>query len=81
LRQAEGYIGTEVRCESVDDGRYRVRDFWRWHRGFEVLRERFSEDFAEFDRQVVQELVEKEEFLGAYYEKPEDPDDEDFVLS
>jgi hypothetical protein len=68
LRRAEGYIATEVKCESVDDGRFRVRDFWSWHRGFEIFRERFSEDFAEFDRQVVRDLVEKEEFVGAYYE-------------
>jgi hypothetical protein len=68
LRQAEGYIATEVNCESAGDGQYRVRDFWNGHRGFEVFRERFSESFAEFDRQVVDDLVEKQEFVGAYYE-------------
>ena len=68
LRQAEGYIATDLKCESADDGRYRVRDFWRGHRGFEVFRERFSEGFAEFDRQIVDELIEKQEFVGAYYE-------------
>jgi hypothetical protein len=68
LRRADGYIATEIKCESVDDGRFRVRDFWIWHRGFEVFRERYAEDFAEFDRQVVRALVEKEEFVGAYYE-------------
>ena len=57
-----------MKPESVDDGRFRVRDFWGWHRGFEVFRERFSEEFAEFDLQVVRDLVEKEEFVGAYYE-------------
>jgi hypothetical protein len=68
LQQAEEYIATDLKCESVADGRYRVRDFWRGHRGFEVFRERFSEGFAEFDRQIVGELVEKQEFVGAYYE-------------
>jgi len=57
-----------VNCESVSDGKYRVRDFWNGHRGFEVFRERFSESFSEFDRQIVDELVEKQEFVGAYYE-------------
>jgi hypothetical protein len=71
LRQAEGYIGTESRCESADHGQYRVRDFWKWHRGFEVFRERFSDDFAEFDRQVVGGLIEKQAFVGAYYEADE----------
>ena len=68
MRRAEGYIATEVNCESPDDGRYRVRDFWSWHRGFEIFRERFAEDFSRFDRQVVEKLAEKQEFLGAYYE-------------
>ena len=63
-----------MKCESLsaeDDGRYRVRDFWSGHRGFEIFRERFSEDFAEFDRRIVDELVEKQEFVGAYYEADE----------
>ena len=68
LGQAEGFIATELKCESPGDGRYRVRDFWNWHRGFEVFRGRFAEGFAEFDRQIVDELVEKQEFVGAYYE-------------
>jgi hypothetical protein len=68
LRQAEGYVVKDVKCESPDDGRYRVRDFWSGHRGFEVFRERVSEDFAQFDRQIVDELVEKQQFVGAYYE-------------
>jgi hypothetical protein len=66
LRQAPGYIATEVKPEG--DERYRVRDFWRGHRGFEIFREHGSEDFAEFDRQIVDGLVEKQEFVGAYYE-------------
>jgi hypothetical protein len=68
LQQAEGYIATDLKCESVDDGRYRVRDFWSGHRGFEVFRERFSEGFAEFGRQMVDELVEKQELVGVFYE-------------
>jgi hypothetical protein len=68
LRQAQGYIMTEMQCESESDGRYRVRDIWSWHRGFEIFRERYSEDFAQFDREIVEHLVEKQEFVGAYYE-------------
>ena len=44
-----------------------------------MFRERFSEGFAEFDRQIVDGLVEKQEFVGAYYEA--DGDEEDLVLS
>jgi hypothetical protein len=68
LRQVPGYIATEVKSEGPEGERYRVRDFWREHRGFESFRERFSEDFAQFDRRIVDELVEKQEFVGAYYE-------------
>ncbi len=66
MRQAQGYIATEVKLEG--DERYRVRDFWSGHRGFEIFRERYSEDFTQFDRRIVDELVEKQEFVGAYYE-------------
>jgi hypothetical protein len=52
----------------VEEGRYRVLDFWSRHRGFEIFRERFAEDFIEFDRVIVNDLVEKQEFVGAYYE-------------
>jgi len=68
LRQAQGYIATEVKGESASDGWYRVRDFWSWHRQFERFRERCSEDFVRFEREIVDELVEKKEFIGAYYE-------------
>jgi hypothetical protein len=61
-----------VKCESLSEAgsaaRYRVLDRWSGHRGFEIFRERVAEDFAEFDRQIVDELVEKQEFVGAYYE-------------
>jgi hypothetical protein len=81
-----GYLGTEVTCESAadgrsEDGRYRVKDFWSWHRGFEKFREQHAEDFAEFDRQVIEGLIEKQEFVGAYYEKPDDGREQDLVLS
>jgi len=72
LRKAQGYRTTEVDCGSVNEGRYRVRDFWSGHRAFEIFRERFSEDLAEFDRDVIGELIEKQEFVGAYYESDDD---------
>ncbi len=56
------------KLKSEGDGRYRVRDFWSWHRGFEIFREQYAEDFARFDREIVEELVEKQEFVGAFYE-------------
>jgi hypothetical protein len=58
----------ELLSEAGNAARYRVLDFWGGHRGFEIFRERFVEGFNEFDRQIVDELVEKQEFVGAYYE-------------
>jgi hypothetical protein len=57
-----------VKCESVSEGRCRVRDFWSGHRGFEIFRERFAEFFGRLDRLIAEELVERQEFVGAYYE-------------
>ena len=69
--QAPGYIATQVMCESEAEGRYRVRDFWSWHRDYEVFRGRYLEDLAEFERLVVAGLTERQEFVGGYYEADE----------
>jgi hypothetical protein len=61
-----------VKCEAQPEAgsaaRYRVLDFWRGHRGFEIFRERFAEGFNQFDRQLVDELVEEQEFVGTHYD-------------
>jgi hypothetical protein len=66
VRQSAAYLATDVKRES--DERCRIRDFWTGHRGFERFRERFTEDLGRFDRWIAEELVEKQEFVGAYYE-------------
>ena len=82
LKGADGYLLTQVRCESPETRQYRVKDFWSWHRNFEIFRARFKPEFEQFLDWVVSErLIEKEEFLGAYYEKFEDGDERDLVLS
>jgi len=59
-----------------------VRDFWSWHRNFEIFRARFQDEFERFEEWLRSErLIEKEQFLGAYYEKPEDETGEELVLS
>ena len=68
LREADGYLRTQVWCESAALRKYRVRDFWSWHRRFQELRERFSEELVRFERDVVAPLIEKQEFVGGYYE-------------
>jgi hypothetical protein len=77
LAGADGYQGTEVRCESAEQGRYRVRDFWSWHRDFEIFRGRQQVCYERFESWIeAEKLVERQQFLGAYYEdKPGDEDE------
>lgn len=77
LRRAPGYVGTDVECESQAERRYRVRDFWSWHRYFELFRERFAAECEKFERLLVSDgVVEREQFVGAYYEKEAGDGDE-----
>jgi hypothetical protein len=87
LRGAEGYLFTEVWCE-VSEARqdrvtqYRVKDSWIWHRAFEPFRDRMQVEFEKFEAWIRSEgLIEKEQFLGAYYEKFDDGSEEGLVLS
>jgi len=82
LSQADGYLKTEMWCESPELAQYRVRDFWSWHRNFEVFRARLQSEFERFEEWLRStRLIEKEQFLAAYYEKFEDGDEQDLVLS
>jgi hypothetical protein len=80
LSKAGGYLSTEVSRESPEERRYRVRDFWSWHRNFESFRTRFQSDFERFEQWIISDrLVEREQFVGAYYE--EFGGEDDLVLS
>ena len=77
LRQGPGYIATEIVCESQAERRYRVRDFWSWHLYFELFRDRFAAQYEKFEKLVVTDgIVEREQFLGAYYETERGDEDE-----
>jgi hypothetical protein len=81
LRRSDGYLLTEVACESVEFAEYRVKDFWVWHRSFERFRDRFQAEFEKFESWLRAEgVIEKQEFLGAYYEKS-GGSEEDLVLN
>jgi hypothetical protein len=68
LSKARGYLDTEIECESPVEGRYRVRDFWKSHLGFEEFRERFVVEYEKLDRLMVAEgLIEKQQLVGEYY--------------
>jgi hypothetical protein len=70
LSKADGYLLTELRCEAHEAGQYRVRDCWDWHRSFERFRSANQVEFERFEQWLRStRLIEKEQFLGAYYEK------------
>jgi hypothetical protein len=81
LSQLDGYLVTEVWCESEESRQYRVRDFWNWHRSFETFRALFQREFERFESWIVSErLIEREQFLGAYYERRNEHGDEDELV-
>jgi hypothetical protein len=82
LCKADGYLGTEMRCEDPVVRQYRVRDCWAWHRDFEIFRSRSQMEFEQFESWILSSgLIEKEKFLGAYYEKSDGGSEEGLVLS
>ena len=82
LYEVNGYLGTELWCEVPAARQYRVRDFWAWHRDFEIFRSRSQVEYERFESWILSSgLVEKEQFLGAYYEKFDDGSDEGLVVS
>jgi hypothetical protein len=76
LYEADGYLLTDCWCESPQKRQYRVRDFWKWHKNFESFRARFQSRYGEFEKRILSDrLIEKEQFLGAYYEEQAGGDD------
>jgi hypothetical protein len=68
-------------CEVPAARQYRVRDFWAWHRDFENFRSRSQAEYERFESWILSSgLVEKEQFLGAYYEPSSGGEEEDSVL-
>jgi hypothetical protein len=81
LCQADGYLLTEVWCESPESRQYRVRDFWSWHRSFENFRSRFRSEHERFGSWILSDgLIEKEQFLGAYYEELGGEEDDSILV-
>jgi len=81
LYEANGYLGTEFWCEVPASRQYRVRDLWLWHRDFENFRSQSQMEYERFQSWILSSgLVEREQFLGAYYER-QDGEEEGLVLS
>jgi hypothetical protein len=81
LYQADGYLLTEVWCESPESRQYRVRDFWAGHRSFENFRSRFQLEYERFGNWILSDgLIEKEQLLGAYYEELGGEEDDSVLI-
>ena len=56
-------------CEVPASRQYRVRDFWNWHRNFENFRSKLQSECERFETGILSDgWMEKEQFLGTYYE-------------
>jgi hypothetical protein len=81
LYEANGYLGTEMWCEVPAARQYRVRDLWAWHRNFESFRTQRQMEYERFESWILSSgLVEKEQFLGAYYEELGGEEDDSVVI-
>jgi hypothetical protein len=79
LGKAAGYLGSELICESRRESRYRAFDFWISHWEFEWFRERHQRECERFAQLVASEgMLEREIFLGAYYE--DEPGDDTEIV-
>jgi hypothetical protein len=68
LKRSRQYIASELRLESQAERRFRLSDYWTSHLGFEVLRRIHQLDCDKLEQFIRrEELVRREEFVGAFY--------------
>ena len=77
------YLGSELRLWSKTERRFRLKDFWESHVGFEAFRAIHQLDCDRFDQLIArEELIVREKFLGAFYMDDSGSDEgDDLVLS
>ena len=79
LSRAEGYLGSELVLESKVERLYAAFDYWTSHVDFGAFRATHRAECDRFVQLVAFEgLLQKETFLGSYYE--EGPDDETDIV-
>jgi heme-degrading monooxygenase HmoA len=77
LQKASGFLGTELKCESEVERRFRTFDYWESHLQFEAFREFYKADCERLFRLVESEkIIDRELFLGSFYTGGPDDDDE-----
>lgn len=83
LQRSEGYLGTELHPGLPADRRYRVFDYWKSHRDFELFRAVYQQDVEQFRKWLAnKDLAHQETLLGSFYVGESDLDEgSDLVLS
>jgi hypothetical protein len=73
LGKAKGYLGSALVSESKVERLYAAFDYWTSHIEFEAFRATYKVECERFAELVAFEgLLEKEVFLGSYYESDSD---------
>jgi hypothetical protein len=81
LKRSRWYLGSELRLESKTERRFRLSDYCESHVGFEAFRAIHQLDCDRFDQLIVrEELVVREEFLGAFYADDSESDEGDDLV-
>ena len=81
ITTGNGLVRHELWLDSKTERRFRLRDFWESHVGFEAFRSIHQLDCDRFDQLIArEELVAREEFLGAFYVNDFDSDEGDDLV-
>lgn len=78
LRRSLGFLKSELYRDSDERSRYEVFDYWRSHEDFEDCRQERQQEIERFRSLFLDGLIERETFLGGFYE--DGPDESGLVL-
>ena len=68
LKRSQGFLTSELSCESATERLYRLHDLWTSHLEFETFREKYSVEFDRVKQLLIAEgLLEKQVWLGSFY--------------
>jgi hypothetical protein len=73
LSAADGFIASKLRCHSLIEKRYTLFDYWRSHQHFEAFRRHRGSECESLSRWLLDEgVIEREVWLGSFYERDDD---------
>ena len=81
LGRSRQYLGSELRLRSKTERRFRLKDYWESHVGFEAFRAIHQLDCDRFDQLIArEELIVRERFVGAFYMDDSESDEGDDLV-